>query len=142
MGIYEYKVIPAPRNGVRTKGAKGISGRFAGALEQEMNALGAKGWEYIRADTLPVDERNGITRRKTETYQSVLVFRRQIEEETAQEAHLEAAAEVEDDLFEDINDDIQADDETVEQPENSEDAYFDTEMEILGEETEAEEQKP
>jgi hypothetical protein len=142
MVTYEYKVIPAPRDGVRTKGAKGISGRFAGALEQAMNKLGADGWEYIRADTLPVDERNGITRRKTETYQSVLVFRRQVEEAAVPETFEEAAAEVEDDLFEDINDDIQMDDDIVEHQEDPDDAHFDTEKETLEEETEAEQPKP
>ena len=142
METYEYKVIPAPRDGVRTKGAKGISGRFAGALEQAMNKLGADGWEYIRADTLPVDERNGITRRKTETYQSVLVFRRQVEEEAVHEIFEEAATEVEDDLFEDINDDIPTDDDIVEHEEYPDDAHFDTEMETLEEEPDTEEQKP
>ncbi len=142
METYEYKVIPAPRDGVRTKGAKGIPGRFAGALEQAMNKLGADGWQYIRADTLPVDERNGITRRKTETYQSVLVFRRQVEEEVVQETFEEAVTEVEDDLFEDINDDIQMDDDIVEHQEDPDDAHFDAEMETLEEEPDTEEHKP
>jgi hypothetical protein len=48
-----------------------------------MNELGAEGWEYQRAETLPCDERRGLTGR-VETTQHVLVFRR--ERETASPA--------------------------------------------------------
>lgn len=77
MAFYEYKVIPAPRKAVRTKGAKGFTARFSSALEIAMNQQAIQGWEYVRAETLPADERMGITRRKSETYQNVLVFRRE-----------------------------------------------------------------
>ncbi len=72
---YEYKVIPAPTRGQKAKGIKAPEGRFANALEIEMNRLGAEGWEYLRADTLPHEERNGLTGSST-SYRSVLVFRR------------------------------------------------------------------
>lgn len=72
---YEYKVIPAPTRGQKAKGIKGPEGRFANALEREMNRLGAEGWEYLRADTLPHEERSGLTGSNT-SYRSVLVFRR------------------------------------------------------------------
>lgn len=72
---YEYKVIPAPTGGQKAKGIKGPEGRFANALEIEMNRLGAEGWEYLRADTLPNEERSGLTGSST-SYRSVLVFRR------------------------------------------------------------------
>ena len=72
---YEYKVIPAPTRGQKAKGIKGPEGRFANALEIEMNRLGADGWEYLRADTLPNEERSGLTGSST-NYRSVLVFRR------------------------------------------------------------------
>lgn len=72
---YEYKVIPAPARGQKAKGIKGPEGRFANALEIEMNRLGAEGWEYLRADTLPNEERSGLTGSST-NYRSVLVFRR------------------------------------------------------------------
>ena len=75
MQRFEYKVIPAPRRGEKGKGVKSVEDRFAYAMAHVMNDLGREGWEYLRADTLPCDERVGLTGTKT-TYQSVLVFRR------------------------------------------------------------------
>jgi hypothetical protein len=77
MSQYEYKVVPAPKKGLKAKGAKSSEDRFANALETTMNALGADGWEYQRSDTLPSEERAGLTRRVT-TFQNMLVFRRAI----------------------------------------------------------------
>ena len=48
-----------------------------------MNQLGAEGWDYVRADALPCEERVGFTGSKT-TFQNVLVFRRVIESPQAQ----------------------------------------------------------
>lgn len=78
MQRFQYKVIPAPRRGEKAKGAKTTEERFAVALTQVMNELGAEGWEYVRADTLPCDERAGLTGTKT-SYQNLLVFRRPLE---------------------------------------------------------------
>ncbi|MDR6309187.1 DUF4177 domain-containing protein [Pacificitalea manganoxidans] len=75
MTRYEYKVVPAPEKGQRVKGAKGPRERFAHVLETLMNELGAEGWDYLRADTLPCEERTGLTG-KTVVYQNMLVFRR------------------------------------------------------------------
>lgn len=72
---YEYKVVPAPTRPLKAKGVKGTSARFANALETVMNDLGADGWEYQRTDTLPVEERQGLTG-KTTSFQNMLVFRR------------------------------------------------------------------
>ena len=83
MPRYEYKVVPAPKKGRRGKGVKGPEGRFANALEIVMNELGAEGWEYQRTDTLPADERQGLTGRTT-VFQNMLVFRRALE--SAEEA--------------------------------------------------------
>lgn len=77
MPRYEYKVIPAPRRGEKARGVKTTEERFALALTGVMNALGAEGWEYVRADTLPVDERSGLTGTKT-SFQNLLVFRREV----------------------------------------------------------------
>lgn len=82
MQRYEYKVIPAPRKGEKSRGVKTTEDRFALALTMVMNDLGSEGWEYIRADTLPVDERAGFTGTKT-SFQNVLVFRRVIEVEAS-----------------------------------------------------------
>ena len=78
MPIYEYRVVPAPRAAVKEKGVKTTDARFAATLTRLMNELGADGWEYQRAETLPCDERRGFTGR-VETTQHVLVFRRERE---------------------------------------------------------------
>jgi hypothetical protein len=81
---YEYKVVPAPRKGQRGKGVKGTDGKFAFALQSLMNEQGLQGWEYQRTDTLPCEERVGLTGRTT-TYQNLLVFRRALAEKAPAE---------------------------------------------------------
>lgn len=78
---FEYKVVPAPLRGVKAKGVKGTPARFALALQTVMNDMGAQGWDYQRTDTLPVEERQGLTG-KTTTFQNMLVFRRVLTDET------------------------------------------------------------
>lgn len=75
MELYEYKVVPAPVRGEKARGVKTTAERFALALTGLMNQMGAEGWLYLRADTLPCEERSGLTGTKT-SYQNVLVFRR------------------------------------------------------------------
>lgn len=75
MKCFEYQVIPAPKKGEKAKWAKTTSERFGVALTNLMNRMGAEGWEYIRADTLPCEERVGLTGSKT-AFQNMLVFRR------------------------------------------------------------------
>lgn len=72
---YEYKVVPAPMRGTKAPGVKTPEDRFALSLETAMNDLAADGWEYIRADTLPCEQREGLMS-KTTVYQNMLVFRR------------------------------------------------------------------
>lgn len=82
MRRYEFKVIPAPRRGEKARGVKTTEERFALALTGLMNELGREGWDYVRADTLPVDERSGLTGTKT-SFQNMLVFRRIMEADAA-----------------------------------------------------------
>lgn len=77
MQRYEYKVIPAPIKGEKTRGAKTTPDRFAYKLTTIMNDMARDGWEYQRADTLPCEERSGLTGKVT-TYQNMLVFRRPV----------------------------------------------------------------
>lgn len=77
MQRFEFKVIPAPRRGEKARGVKTTEDRFALALTTLMNQMGADGWDYVRADALPVDERTGLTGTKT-TFQNMLVFRRPV----------------------------------------------------------------
>ena len=76
MPAYDYRVIPAPKRGLKGKGiGASTEERYAHALETAMNEMGRDGWEYVRADTLPCEERQGLTGRVT-VYQNLLVFRR------------------------------------------------------------------
>lgn len=75
MTAWEYKVVPAPSKGLKARGIKGPEGRFANALENVMNEMAAEGWEFLRAETLPSEERSGLTS-STTTFRSVMVFRR------------------------------------------------------------------
>lgn len=77
MQNFEYKVVPAPKKGLKGKGIKTAEARFANAMMSVMNELGAEGWEYQRSDTLPCEERSGLRGRNT-TFQNMLVFRRAI----------------------------------------------------------------
>ena len=65
MTRYEYKVVPAPVKGEKSRGVKGAEGRFAFAIERLMNEMAAEGWEYQRAETLPSEERSGIASSQT-----------------------------------------------------------------------------
>ena len=94
MQRYEYKVIPAPRRGEKSRGVKTTEDRFALALTSVMNDLGREGWEYIRADTLPVDERAGFTGGTKTSFQNLLVFRRLIEAEVVAVRAVEETAAV------------------------------------------------
>ena len=88
---FEYKVVAAPTRGRRVKGVKTAADRFARTLEDAINALAEDGWEYLRTDTLPSEERQGLTGRTT-IYQNMLVFRRAVEvAETATTAEIARA---------------------------------------------------
>ena len=75
MRKFEYKAIPAPRQGTKVRGVKSTDDRFALSLTDALNEMAADGWEYLRAETLPCDERKGLTGTQT-NYQNILVFRR------------------------------------------------------------------
>lgn len=64
---------------MKAKGVKTPEARFALALQETMNEMGAEGWEYQRAETLPSVERTGLTG-STTNWRHVLVFRRLVEE--------------------------------------------------------------
>lgn len=77
MQSFEYKIIPAPKRAAKIRGIKTPEDRFARTLTDMVNELAREGWEYLRADTLPAEERVGFTG-KTTTFQHMLVFRRAI----------------------------------------------------------------
>lgn len=93
MTQYDYQVLPAPARGTKAKGVKTTADRFALTLAETLNAQAAEGWEFMRAETLPCEERSGLTG-KTTTFQHVLIFRR------AATAEKEADAPIQDQAVE------------------------------------------
>lgn len=85
MQLHEYKVVPAPNRGEKARGLKTPADRFAHALASLMNDYARDGWEYLRADTLPSEERTGFTKRTT-VYHAVLVFRRALSKPAGDDA--------------------------------------------------------
>ena len=80
MQRYEYRVVPAPRRGEKAKGVRTVPERFANALSLLMNEMARGGWDYLRTDTLPCEERAGLTGSRT-VFQTMLVFRRDLASE-------------------------------------------------------------
>lgn len=78
MPVHEYKVIPAPNRPAKAKGIKTVSEKFALSLTGLMNEMARDGWEYIRAETLPCEEKKGWMRRSDISSQTLLVFRREV----------------------------------------------------------------
>ncbi|WP_284163394.1 DUF4177 domain-containing protein [Frigidibacter sp. SD6-1] len=90
MQHYEYKVIPAPADGEKARGAKTTEARMAVALASAINAEAREGWEYVRSDMLQTTERTGLSKRR-QVYVSLLVFRRPVEAAVAEAGTAEAA---------------------------------------------------
>lgn len=78
MQTFEYKVVAAPRKAKRAKGARTPKDRFARTLTDVINAEAREGWEYLRAESLPVDEKKSMLSSPTEAYHAVLVFRKAV----------------------------------------------------------------
>ncbi|EPX87173.1 hypothetical protein ruthe_00844 [Rubellimicrobium thermophilum DSM 16684] len=80
MQSHEYRILPAPRRAPRVRGARTAEQRFARALEEIINAQAREGWEYLRADTLPCEQRQGWFSGRVTVNQTLLVFRRALAE--------------------------------------------------------------
>ena len=78
MARYEYKVVAAPKKAKAFKGVRAHEDQFACVLAEVMNEMATRDWEYLRAESLPCEERTGLTSR-VECYQSVLIFRRRLQ---------------------------------------------------------------
>lgn len=76
MAQYEYKVIPAPAKGEKAQGVKAPEARMANTVQNLLNVQASHGWEYMRTDILPSEERHGLTSTQT-VYRTLMVFRRQ-----------------------------------------------------------------
>ena len=93
MARFEYKVIPAPAKGAKAPGVKAGEARFANTIEALLNTQAAEGWEYMRTDILPSDERQGLTGSQT-IYRTLMVFRREKAEENAADDMIAAAQDI------------------------------------------------
>ena len=90
MEDYEYKVIPAPARTVKVKGLKTPGERFAHLLTECLNEAANEGWEYVRAESLPCEERKGLFSKARST-EVVLIFRRAL---VYDEPQVESSADV------------------------------------------------
>jgi len=81
---FTYRIVPAPERARKIKGVKSPEARFATTLEDDLNALGEDGWEFVRTETFPVEERSGFTGKKT-VERRVMVFRKSLAEPVAAE---------------------------------------------------------
>lgn len=73
MHDHDYRVLPAPDRAAKTRD-KGEDGH-ARALADVLNAEARQGWEFVRAETLPMKERAGLTGTRM-AFRTLLVFRR------------------------------------------------------------------
>lgn len=80
MRRYEYQVMPAPSRAPKIRGMKAAPDRFARSLTELMNEAAAEGWEYVRTDVLPLEEKAGLTRKTVTSFQNLMVFRRAVQE--------------------------------------------------------------
>lgn len=78
--MYEYKCVGAPEKAKRSRGAKTRTDRVAHAMQELINREAVNGWEYLRTDLLPVEEKSGLFSRSSEAHRAVLVFRRSVGE--------------------------------------------------------------
>lgn len=86
MSRFEYKVVTAPRKPGKARRIKGFDDKYAHTLSTLMNELAADGWQYARAESLPVDEKSGLMGKYSEKYLSLLVFQRPVTAATSQSA--------------------------------------------------------
>lgn len=84
---FEYKVVGAPEKGQRKRGARSRSDRVAAAFEERLQAEAVDGWEYLRTDLIPVEERSSLFGRREEVHRAVMVFRRALRRSVPVEPH-------------------------------------------------------
>lgn len=87
---FEYKCVGAPERARRKKGAKTRTDRVALAMQEAIAQEATDGWEYLRTDLIPIEERSGMFGRTHEVHRAVMVFRRSLVRERAQEPELSA----------------------------------------------------
>ncbi|MDF2231982.1 hypothetical protein P2H44_05400 [Albimonas sp. CAU 1670] len=80
MSAYEYKTVAAPRRAGRYRGVAKGPDSFARTLEEALADEAVDGWEFLRAENLPCEEKRGWLSRRETVFHAVLVFRRMREQ--------------------------------------------------------------
>lgn len=75
MAEYRYKTVAAPRRAKKTRGVRGADALLAHAMGELLSREAADGWEYVRTDSLPVEEGGGFFSRSRTVWRAVIVFR-------------------------------------------------------------------
>lgn len=75
MTRYEYKAVSAPIRGEKTRGLKSAEDRLAAAFERLLNRMADDGWEFVRTESLPAEEKTTFGR-ATSVNAHIVVFRR------------------------------------------------------------------
>ncbi len=73
---YEYIAIPAPVRGKQGKGQKTAVERLASAMTDILNEMAEEQWEFIRTETLTIEDKPHRLAKLVERIETVLVFRR------------------------------------------------------------------
>ncbi|MEM8842220.1 MAG: hypothetical protein AAGD47_10640 [Pseudomonadota bacterium] len=74
----EYKTVGAPLRGRRKRGAKTRSDKVAAAMQEVLEREAVDGWQYLRTDLIPIEERRGWFGRAQEVHRAVMVFFRDV----------------------------------------------------------------
>ena len=74
---FEYKCVGGPERPKRLRGTGSRSDRVALAMQEIISAEAVDGWEYLRTDLVPVEEKPGLFSRTQEVHRAVLIFRRE-----------------------------------------------------------------
>lgn len=90
MAEYSYKTVAAPRRARKTRGVRGPEALIAHAMAEIIEAEAANGWDYLRTDSLPVEEGGGMFSRAVTRWRAVMVFRRPTD--AASRSHAPTAA--------------------------------------------------
>ena len=91
MPQYEYTLRPAPNRAEKHRDLKTNAEKFGKTLSDLMNTMAQDGWEFQRSETLPAEERAGLTSKVTVMH-TFLVFRREL---AAKSMILPASARIE-----------------------------------------------
>ena len=76
MSSTEYKTVPAPRRIKKIKGVKGPEATLAKMVEEIISEQASSGWDYVRTDTFPVEEKPGLFSSRETVLKGVMVFKR------------------------------------------------------------------